>query len=78
MEQDKRLWMTKREVKTIMDKDHHLTTKGVNVVSVTAHFVAEGLVRFYRLDHGWTCGECGERVTIARFRHHFNKKHGFG
>jgi len=68
--------LTPREIKTLEEKGHGAGYDTVRAVGVMAPFIAEGYIRFYRLPHGWTCGYCSDRVTIARFRHHVEKVHG--
>ncbi|AKJ71874.1 hypothetical protein TIN4_77 [Tsukamurella phage TIN4] len=45
-------------------------------VKMNATGAPRGFVRYYILQHGWTCDECGDRVTVGGFVGHVRRKHG--
>lgn len=67
--------VTKNEELLLFRKDLKHRSYEVEQVRVLAPLVSEGFIKFYKLEHGWTCGHCSERVTIAKFRHHVHKAH---
>lgn len=67
--------VTKQEELTMFRKELKHRPDLVEHVHLKAPLVGRGYITFYKLEHGWTCGECGERVTIAKFRHHEWKRH---
>ena len=73
------------DVKIRRKEEQLIYTKGlthrvhnVERVTLSAPLVGRGYVNFYKLEHGWTCGDCSQRVTIAKFARHVHKEHGFG
>lgn len=68
--------VTKNEELLMFRKELRHKPDLVEQVQVKAPATADGYVRFYKLEHGWTCGACSERVTIAKFSHHVWHRHG--
>ena len=67
--------VTKQEELLMARKALQHQRQEVPRVRVKSPLSSEGYITFYKLEHGWTCGECSERVTIAKFIHHEFRKH---